>query len=135
MEKKSNQKENNLAKLKAKFEAANFNEKISIFSKANHCVEKGDVKANKQFCTENWHKLIYLINNVENGQKIYQALFNLAPDMQIWATVAALQTIKIWATNNTIEKMTTDFWPLYDLFSVSLNAQQIVFAEKILQNM
>lgn len=131
MKKKSSKTEINLAELNAKFEAASFNKKISIFSKAN----QGDTEANKQFCATNWHKLVYLISSVENGKKIYTALLSATPDMQIWATVAALQTIKIWSKNNTIGKMATDYWPLRTFFSGSLDSQQILFAEKILENM
>lgn len=128
------QKEFDQAKLARKIEIFKEANKVGPFYNADYSTELSAI--GYKFCQMNWHRMIYLINTVEDGKAIYKAMYyEFAATPEIWPTIAALKTIEIWGQNKTINDLADEYHSLLDSFRDSLNARQIIVAQMILAKM
>ncbi|MDD3285837.1 MAG: hypothetical protein PHG95_04395 [Patescibacteria group bacterium] len=122
--------------LEASFQSALFKEKVAIFKDANHEGDTEIDQENKKFCQRHWQNFIYSINNPEKGLLIYNAFVGNSPTCpEIWATVAAIKTVKVWGQQNSVEQIDTGQAAILQKLNLSLQPGKILVAQEILKKM
>jgi hypothetical protein len=125
------------ALIEAKFQSAPFKEKVAIFKEANNQEGFTEIdQENKKFCQRHWQDFIHTINNYEKGLLIYDAFIgNHLTCPEIWATVAAIKTIKVWTKQNNLKKIDSGQAALLQKLNLSLQPGKILVAQEILKKM
>lgn len=122
--------------LEASFQSALFKEKVAIFQAANQEGQTELDQENKKFCQHHWQNFIHTINHWEKGLLIYDAFVgNHLTCPEIWATVAAVKTIKVWAKQNSIEKIDAGQAAILQKLNLSLQPGKVLVAQEILKKM
>lgn len=118
------------------FAVATFAERLQIFKEANNTTGNEDLeKVNHAFCSRHWQLMVDCINNLEKGLSVYRALVNHSDTKEIWPTVAAVKTIRLWAKQESIQRVTQQQHKILAEFNHSLNPGKILIAQAILNKM
>ena len=123
--------------LEKEFASADFTNKTKIFKEANRSNGDDEIgKANYRFCRRHWMLLISLISNLEKGITVYDALIsNHINHKEVWPTVAAIKTIRLWTKQSSIEDIASEQHKILTEFGSSLNPGKILIAQAILNKM
>lgn len=122
--------------LEKEFLAANFNDKVIIFKEANTTTGNEELeKVNHAFCSRHWEFMVDCINNLEKGLSVYRALVNHSDTKEIWPTVAAVKTIRLWGKQESIQRVAQQQHKILSELNSSLNPGKILIAQMILNKM
>jgi len=125
--------------LEKEFASADFTTKIMIFKKANQSNGNNNDEmgaANYRFCRRHWILLVNLISNLEKGMAVHDALMsNHINHNEVWPTVAAVKTIRLWTKQSSIEDIASEQHKIMTELGTSLNPGKILIAQAILNKM
>ncbi len=122
--------------LEKEFASASFADKVLIFKEANTITGNEELEeVNHDFCVKHWQIMIDFISNLEKGLMVYKALVNHADTKEIWPTVAAVKTIRLWAKQESIQRVAEQQHKILAEFNHSLNPGKILIAQMILNKM
>lgn len=128
--------------LEQEFANSNFRNKLEMFHELtlHHSPHNADIiAANHAFCQKHWQDLVWLIDSVEKGEAVHHALLGVLGInrwcREIWATVAALKTMEIWAKDKSAEDMANNYQDFLDKFALEDSPLKVIIAQEIFKKM
>ncbi len=127
--------------LEKEFAEGSFHKKLVIFHElrlhtAPH--NKALLATNQAFREKHWQDLIWPIDTVDKGINVNHAIrgfLNNGESLEIWATVAALKTLEVWAKGKSAADMALDYAPLLNKLTVSSSPLAFAMAQEIYKKM
>ncbi len=130
------------ALLEKEFNSAGLSKKLEIFYELTLCssLNTADIiAANHIFCQKHWQDLVWLIDSVEKGDAVHTALLGVVGVNrychEIWATVATLKTMEIWAKDKSAEDMANHYQDFLDKFAIEDSPLKVIIAQEIYKKM
>lgn len=130
------------ALLDKEFANSSFRNKLEMFHELtlHHSPHNADIiAANHTFCQKHWQELVWLIESVEKGEAVHQALLGVLGVnrycYEIWANVAALKTLEVWAKDKSAEDMANNYEEFLKKFTLEDSPLKMIIAQEIYKKM